>query len=144
MQQIGRCAAGQCAAREAEAEAGGIEAQDVARMVSYCDQTAVVYGSVGAIDHIVRFDPRPWNTTGMTLLRADAPRWRVTDETPMSLVCVDCLLDESPQLGRGLDLARRHGAATLAGGAWQPDLEAAQRHARIADEYALAQEHEVS
>lgn len=111
-------------------------------MVSHCDQTTVVYGALGSIGHIVRLCPDLWNTTGMTLLRADASRWRATDETPMAFVCVDCLLDESPGIARGLDLAREYGAATLVGGAWQGDPVAAQRHARIADEYALAREHE--
>ena len=32
---------------------------------------------------------------------------------------VDCLFDEWPGIGRGLDLARAHGAAELVGGEWR-------------------------
>ena len=31
----------------------------------------------------------------------------------VTLVCLHCLLDDHPELGRGLDLAREHGAADL-------------------------------
>jgi hypothetical protein len=34
------------------------------------------------------------------------------------LVCVDCLLDDEPGIGKGLDLAREHGEAIRNGNTW--------------------------
>ena len=36
----------------------------------------------------------------------------------ITLVCLDCLIDEHPEIGRGLDIAREHGAAALEDGEW--------------------------
>jgi hypothetical protein len=35
-----------------------------------------------------------------------------------SIVCLGCLIDDNPELGRGLDLAREYGVADLADGGW--------------------------
>ena len=41
------------------------------------------------------------------------------DNTPTSLVCLHCLLDDHPGVGRGLDIAREYGVADLgASGEW--------------------------
>ena len=36
----------------------------------------------------------------------------------MSLVCLDCLIDDDPELGRGLEIAREHGVADLDDDGW--------------------------
>ncbi|HEX6664813.1 MAG TPA: hypothetical protein VF025_14165, partial [Gaiellaceae bacterium] len=35
-----------------------------------------------------------------------------------ALVCLHCLIDEHPEIGRGLELAREHGEATRNGNTW--------------------------
>jgi hypothetical protein len=35
------------------------------------------------------------------------------EDPRISLVCLNCLLDDHPELGRGLDLAREYGVADL-------------------------------
>ena len=63
--------------------------------------------------------------TGFTLIYSDAPyEDEVADLTDEELVfvCLHCLLEELPaDVGRGLDIAREHGAARLDdGGEWVP------------------------
>ena len=63
--------------------------------------------------------------SGFTVLFDDAPD---PDDLPedgdslppgITLVCLDCLLDYHPHVGRGLDIAREYGVADLdAGGEW--------------------------
>jgi hypothetical protein len=36
------------------------------------------------------------------------------------LIHLDCLLDQHPEIGKGLDVARRHGEAIYAGASWVP------------------------
>jgi hypothetical protein len=38
-------------------------------------------------------------------------------------VCIDCLLDEHPRLGRGLDIALEHHGAEWRDGEWSPAPE---------------------
>lgn len=48
-------------------------------------------------------------------------RERDDDETPMNdyaLVCMHCLIDEHPELGRAMDLAKRTGSAFRIDGSW--------------------------
>jgi len=40
------------------------------------------------------------------------------DEHEPDTVCLHCLLDDHPELGRGLDLAREYGEALLEDGEW--------------------------
>jgi hypothetical protein len=42
---------------------------------------------------------------------------------PRVPVCVDCLLDTHPRLGRGLDVALEHGGAAWEDGRWVPAPE---------------------
>lgn len=42
-----------------------------------------------------------------------------TDDTEADLICIDCLLDEHPELGKGLDLAREHGEARRHDDGWR-------------------------
>jgi hypothetical protein len=56
--------------------------------------------------------------SGFSVLFEDAPD---PEELPdaeglpagITLVCVDCLLDDHPEIGRGFDLAREYGVADL-------------------------------
>ena len=48
-------------------------------------------------------------------------RERDDDETPMeeyAFVCLHCLIDEHPELGRAIDLAKRTGSAYRINGSW--------------------------
>ena len=55
--------------------------------------------------------------SGFTVLFVDAPEPEELDEhgqhPAVSLMCMHCLLDEHPEVGRGLDIARGHGVADL-------------------------------
>ena len=70
-----------------------------------------------------------WNTpfgpadSGFTVLFDDAPEPEdvedPTDHPGIALVCLHCLLDDHPEIGRGLDIAREYGVADLDGrGVW--------------------------
>jgi hypothetical protein len=60
--------------------------------------------------------------SGFTVLFDDAPDpddLQGRDDPRISWVCVGCLLEEHPELARGLDIARRHQLADLdEDGAW--------------------------
>lgn len=60
--------------------------------------------------------------SGFTVLFADAPDPADVDEHEMhpaiSFVCLHCLIDQHPEVGRGLDVARENGAADLIDGEW--------------------------
>ncbi len=54
--------------------------------------------------------------SGFTVLFDDAPDPEELDEqgrAAMGFVCLACLLERHPEVGRGLDLAREHGVADL-------------------------------
>jgi hypothetical protein len=99
-----------------EFAAGGI-----ARMVTTATTTAILWGSRGRVVGVVYVPNEPGDKLdcAFSLLREDAPDEPQPD-TPNALVCLDCALDEWPGIGRGLDLAREHGSAELAGG-WGRD-----------------------
>ncbi len=42
-------------------------------------------------------------------------------ETGWAVVCLGCLIDDHPEAGRGIDLAREHGAAVVRAGEWEPE-----------------------
>jgi hypothetical protein len=61
--------------------------------------------------------------SGYTVLYDDAPAPEELDEQgqhpDVSVVCLGCLIDDDPDLGRGLDIAREYGLADLDdGGEW--------------------------
>jgi len=43
------------------------------------------------------------------------------EEIDSETFCLSCLVDEHPEAGRGLDLAREFGAAERINGDWAPD-----------------------
>jgi hypothetical protein len=62
-----------------------------------------------------------WDS-GYTIIFEDAPDPEELEEIDgegSELVCLRCLIDDHPEIGRGLDLAREHGVANLdENGAW--------------------------
>jgi hypothetical protein len=48
--------------------------------------------------------------------------WSVPPEraadVDVQLICVDCLLDDFPEAGKGMDVARQHGEALRRGDGW--------------------------
>jgi hypothetical protein len=81
--------------------------------------TALVFGEADRVYRVLRCPPVGADDSGLVVLREDAPREGPNDDTPWELVSVECLFDEWPGIGRGLDLAREHGAAELVGGQWR-------------------------
>jgi hypothetical protein len=54
--------------------------------------------------------------SGFTVLFDDAPdadAAQGAEHPGISFVCLDCLIDDHPDLGRGLDIARQYGVADL-------------------------------
>jgi hypothetical protein len=86
------------------------------------EAVAVVWGSRPPAFSIGCCEPMWPGDSGLTVLFADAPDPEDVEgpEHPgISLVCLSCLLDDHPELGRGLDLAREYGVADLdEGGEW--------------------------
>ena len=81
-------------------------------------RTPLVWGSEPPAFSIGYEKPLGAGGSGFSVLFNDAPDPEdVPDEDKppegISLVCLNCLLDEHPELGRGLDLAREYGVADL-------------------------------
>jgi hypothetical protein len=106
--------------REEGAESAALTTGLLEGLVSCSTATAIVWGRQGPITAVYYLEPERDDPTdsGFGLLRADAPP-EPDGSTPWKLYCVDCVLDESPEIGRGLDLAREHGGAELDGGEWR-------------------------
>ena len=54
--------------------------------------------------------------SGFNLIFEDAPapdEVAGADDPRLTWVCLNCLIEEHPQIGRGLDLAKQHGTADL-------------------------------
>ena len=82
---------------------------------------AIVYGQVGE-PQLVLCDPAgdPAGQRWFTVVLDDSPG----PEGPCSApVCVHCLLEEHPELGRGLDVALEHRGARRVDGAWVAAVE---------------------
>jgi len=63
-------------------------------------------------------DPMGEIDSGFTVLFDDAPdpgdiRGEPGEDPRISWVCLGCLLDHHPEIGRGLDIARQHRVADL-------------------------------
>lgn len=60
------------------------------------------------------------NDSGFGILFDDAPDpGEVEPGDPrIEWVCLHCLINDHPEIGRGLDLAREYGAADLVAGVW--------------------------
>ena len=82
---------------------------------------AILFGDV-ADPVAVLCDPAsdPPGQRWFTIVLADSPG---PDSAPEVPVCVDCLLDSHPRLGRGLDIALEHRGAEWRDAAWVPAPE---------------------
>jgi hypothetical protein len=88
--------------------------------VSGCSSlTGLVFGEAEQAAAVLRFEPVEVDDSGFVVLREDAPRAGPADDTPWELVCLECVFDSWPGIGRGFDLACEHGGARLAGGDWR-------------------------
>ena len=82
---------------------------------------AMVYGDEGEpIAVLCDADGDPPGLRFFTVVLDDSPG---PDNPPDSPTCVDCLLDEHPRLGRGLDIALEHRGAEWRDGDWLPAPE---------------------
>jgi hypothetical protein len=78
---------------------------------------AVVWGSEPPAFSIGWTTPFGPGDSGFTVLFEDAPNPGDVDDPTchpgIELVCLHCLLDDHPEIGRGLDIAREYGVADL-------------------------------
>lgn len=93
-------------------------------MVSCGDQLAWVLGEELPVISIGYEPQESPNDSGFTIIYSDAPfpdELADLAEDELVFMCLDCLLDELPaDVGRGLDIAREHGVASLERGEWVP------------------------
>jgi hypothetical protein len=96
------------------AVAAGCEAK-TRKVTGHARTVAWVWGSEPPAFSIGHENPMWPGGSGFTVLFVDEPE--ELDEhgqhPAVSLMCMHCLLDEHPEVGRGLDIARGHGVADL-------------------------------
>ena len=83
-----------------------------------CGRVAIVWGSEPPAFSIGYEREKLGPTdSGFTVLLSDAPDPEELDERgrhpDVAIVCLGCLIDHNPEIGRGLDLAREYGVADL-------------------------------
>lgn len=83
-----------------------------------CGTLAIVWGSEPPAFSIGYEEPFGSADSGFSVLFEDAPDPEELPDTEglplgITLVCLDCLLDDHPEIGRGLDIAREYGVADL-------------------------------
>lgn len=82
---------------------------------------AIVFGTVGEpVAVLCNAASDPPGQRWFTVVLEDSPGPGGPSQAP---VCVDCLLDEHPRLGRGLNVALEHGGAEWRDGEWMPAPE---------------------
>jgi hypothetical protein len=82
---------------------------------------AIVFGETGdPIAVLCDPDTDPPGQRWFTVVLDDSPG---PDSEPEVPVCVDCLLDTHPRLGKGLDIALEHRGAEWSDGDWVPAPE---------------------
>ena len=83
--------------------------------MTHAKATAVVWGSQPPAHSVGYCEPMWPGDSGLTFFLDDAPDPDEVqpDDPRISLVCLACLIDDHPELGRGLDIAREHGVADL-------------------------------
>jgi len=78
---------------------------------------AWVWGSEPPASSIGYEKPIGPGDSGFTVLFDDAPEPDELDEDgqhpAVSIVCLHCLIEDNPEIGRGLDIAREYGVADL-------------------------------
>jgi hypothetical protein len=91
-------------------------------MTGYTETTAFVWGSEPPAFSIGYEKPLGPADSGFSVLFDDAPDPEDVDSAELpegemppgiTLVCLHCLIDDHPEIGRGLDIAREHGLADL-------------------------------
>ena len=89
--------------------------------MTHATTVAVVWGSEPPAFSIGYERPTVAGDSGFTVLFDDAPDADEVqpDDPRITVVCLSCLIDDHPELGRGLEIARRFGVADLdEDGAW--------------------------
>ena len=86
-------------------------------MTEHARSSVMVWGSEPPA-YSIGFEREPmWpGDSGFTVLFDDAPdpdEIEGTDDSRISVVHLCCLLDDHPELGRGLDIAREYGVADV-------------------------------
>jgi hypothetical protein len=88
----------------------------------HADALAWVWGSEPPVFSIGYEKPSGANDSGFTVLFDDAPDPEEVDQAQLSegefppgitFVCLHCLINDHPEIGRGLDIAREYGVADL-------------------------------
>jgi hypothetical protein len=77
---------------------------------------ALVWGSEPPAFSIGHDEPMGAADSGFSVLFDDAPDPDEVEgphDPRISIVCLHCLIDDHPELGRGLDIAREYGVADL-------------------------------
>jgi hypothetical protein len=91
--------------------------------MKHAESLAMIWGSTPPIFSIGYDPPDSPHDSGFTVLFDDAPDpSEVMDynDPRIRWFCLHCLLDEYPEIGRGLDIAREHLVADLDdAGEWQ-------------------------
>jgi hypothetical protein len=91
-------------------------------VVSGGRKLVMVWGKTPPIFSIGYDEPMGPTDSGFSVLFDDAPDPDdVSDlvrDRRITWLCLHCLLEEHPEIGRGLDLARQQGAADLTDGGW--------------------------
>lgn len=79
----------------------------------------MTFGSVPPIV-AVNFDRAPGADSGFLVVFADAPPPGEVGDEDAGWLCLHCLIDEHPEVGAALDMARARGEVWLVGGVWVP------------------------
>ena len=86
-------------------------------------RAAIVLGGRWPAKAISYLEPEErWETGHMVVLEDVPEPEELSGDESSRLVCVDCLLEEQPEVGSGLDLARVHGQVVwdVSSGGWVP------------------------
>ena len=78
-------------------------------MVKHAQRVAIVVGEEAFVA-VSYLEPEPTWESGFAVFSVPAEE---VEDHDSELVCLHCLLDDHPELGRGLDVAREHGVAGL-------------------------------
>lgn len=85
--------------------------------VGHAERLAMVWGEAPPVFSIGYEPPSSDFDSGFTVLFDDAPDPDdvddVTEDSRISWLCLHCLIEDYPEIGAGLDLAKRRGAADL-------------------------------
>ena len=86
-----------------------------AGVVTHSKTAVMAWGAEEPVFSIGWDEPLGPTDSGFTILFSDAPPPEEVepDDPRVSVICLSCLLDDHPELGAALDLARRYGAAEL-------------------------------